>query len=106
VRISDSALVDAAVMADRYIADRFLPDKVSGPHSVWKMLALGQRRIARALLPHLLFTLTPNMGPGQEILVLAALPGRHCLGKHSWKAWLGDKEGFQGGGGGIFWPLK
>ena len=27
VRISDSALVDAAVMADRYIADRFLPDK-------------------------------------------------------------------------------
>ena len=28
VRISDSALVDAAVMADRYIADRFLPDKV------------------------------------------------------------------------------
>ena len=30
VRISDSALVDAAVMADRYIADRFLPDKVRG----------------------------------------------------------------------------
>ena len=27
VRISDSALVDAAVMSDRYIADRFLPDK-------------------------------------------------------------------------------
>ena len=27
VRISDNALVDAAVMADRYIADRFLPDK-------------------------------------------------------------------------------
>ena len=27
VRISDSALVDAAVLADRYIADRFLPDK-------------------------------------------------------------------------------
>ena len=27
MRISDSALVDAAVMSDRYIADRFLPDK-------------------------------------------------------------------------------
>eukprot|EP00798_Chlamydomonas_sp_ICE-L_P013397 gene13397-19248_t len=27
VRISDSALVDAAVLSDRYIADRFLPDK-------------------------------------------------------------------------------
>ncbi|KAK9811777.1 hypothetical protein WJX72_009807 [[Myrmecia] bisecta] len=27
VRISDSALVEAAVMSDRYIADRFLPDK-------------------------------------------------------------------------------
>ncbi|KAK9861322.1 hypothetical protein WJX84_009348 [Apatococcus fuscideae] len=27
VRISDNALVEAAVMADRYIADRFLPDK-------------------------------------------------------------------------------
>ncbi|GMH37305.1 hypothetical protein BSKO_05178 [Bryopsis sp. KO-2023] len=27
VRISDSALVEAAVLADRYIADRFLPDK-------------------------------------------------------------------------------
>ncbi len=33
VRISDSALVDAAVMADRYIADRFLPDKVRTCHS-------------------------------------------------------------------------
>ncbi len=28
VRISDSALVEAAVLSDRYIADRFLPDKV------------------------------------------------------------------------------
>ncbi len=28
VRISDGALVDAAVLSDRYIADRFLPDKV------------------------------------------------------------------------------
>ena len=27
VRISDSALVDAAVLSSRYIADRFLPDK-------------------------------------------------------------------------------
>jgi len=27
VKISDSALVDAAVLSDRYIADRFLPDK-------------------------------------------------------------------------------
>eukprot|EP00899_Mesostigma_viride_P006996 jgi/Mesvir1/16298/Mv14226-RA.2 len=27
VRISDSALVEAALLADRYIADRFLPDK-------------------------------------------------------------------------------
>ncbi|MEW5310494.1 MAG: hypothetical protein WDW38_002289 [Sanguina aurantia] len=27
VRISDSALVEAAVLSDRYIADRFLPDK-------------------------------------------------------------------------------
>eukprot|EP00210_Caulerpa_lentillifera_P007379 g7052.t1 len=27
VKISDSALVDAAILADRYIADRFLPDK-------------------------------------------------------------------------------
>eukprot|EP00884_Botryococcus_braunii_P017669 jgi/Botrbrau1/4586/Bobra.60_2s0072.1 len=27
VRISDSALVDAAILSDRYIADRFLPDK-------------------------------------------------------------------------------
>lgn len=27
VRISDSALVEAAVLADRYISDRFLPDK-------------------------------------------------------------------------------
>lgn len=27
MRISDSALVDAAVLSDRYIADRFLPDK-------------------------------------------------------------------------------
>eukprot|EP00798_Chlamydomonas_sp_ICE-L_P028772 gene28772-31954_t len=27
VRISDSALVDAAVLSERYIADRFLPDK-------------------------------------------------------------------------------
>lgn len=27
VRISDSALVEAAMLADRYIADRFLPDK-------------------------------------------------------------------------------
>jgi ATP-dependent Clp protease ATP-binding subunit ClpB len=27
VRISDSALVEAAVMSDRYISDRFLPDK-------------------------------------------------------------------------------
>jgi hypothetical protein len=31
VRISDSALVEAAVLADRYISDRFLPDK--GPYS-------------------------------------------------------------------------
>lgn len=28
VRITDGALVSAAVMSDRYIADRFLPDKV------------------------------------------------------------------------------
>jgi hypothetical protein len=28
VSISDNALVEAAVLADRYIADRFLPDKV------------------------------------------------------------------------------
>lgn len=28
VRISDSALVEAAVLSDRYLADRFLPDKV------------------------------------------------------------------------------
>lgn len=27
VKIRDSALVEAAVLADRYIADRFLPDK-------------------------------------------------------------------------------
>lgn len=27
VRINDSALVEAAIMSDRYIADRFLPDK-------------------------------------------------------------------------------
>jgi ATP-dependent Clp protease ATP-binding subunit ClpA len=27
VRISDDALIDAAVMSDRYISDRFLPDK-------------------------------------------------------------------------------
>lgn len=27
VRINDEALVDAAVESDRYIADRFLPDK-------------------------------------------------------------------------------
>ena len=27
VRISDSALVDAAELSNRYIADRFLPDK-------------------------------------------------------------------------------
>ena len=27
VRISDSALVEAAVLSDRYISDRFLPDK-------------------------------------------------------------------------------
>ena len=27
VRIRDSALVSAAVLSDRYIADRFLPDK-------------------------------------------------------------------------------
>ena len=27
VRISDSALVEAAILSDRYIADRFLPDK-------------------------------------------------------------------------------
>ena len=27
VRIQDSALVGAAVMSDRYISDRFLPDK-------------------------------------------------------------------------------
>ena len=27
MRISDSALVDAAVLSSRYIADRFLPDK-------------------------------------------------------------------------------
>ncbi len=27
VRISDGALVEAAVASDRYIADRFLPDK-------------------------------------------------------------------------------
>jgi len=27
VRISDSALVDAAILSDRYVADRFLPDK-------------------------------------------------------------------------------
>ena len=27
VRIEDAALVAAAVMSDRYIADRFLPDK-------------------------------------------------------------------------------
>jgi ATP-dependent Clp protease ATP-binding subunit ClpB len=32
VRISDSALVAAAVLADRYISDRFLPDK--GPLSL------------------------------------------------------------------------
>ena len=30
VRINDSALVEAAVLSDRYIADRFLPDKVRG----------------------------------------------------------------------------
>lgn len=28
VRIRDSALVEAAVLSDRYISDRFLPDKV------------------------------------------------------------------------------
>ncbi len=28
VKITDEALVDAAVESDRYIADRFLPDKV------------------------------------------------------------------------------
>ena len=27
MRINDSALVEAAIMSDRYIADRFLPDK-------------------------------------------------------------------------------
>ena len=27
VRINDTALVEAAIMSDRYIADRFLPDK-------------------------------------------------------------------------------
>lgn len=27
VRINDSALVEASIMSDRYIADRFLPDK-------------------------------------------------------------------------------
>ena len=27
MRISDSALVEAAILSDRYIADRFLPDK-------------------------------------------------------------------------------
>ena len=27
MRINDGALVEAAVMSDRYIADRFLPDK-------------------------------------------------------------------------------
>lgn len=31
VRIRDSALVEAAVLSDRYIADRFLPDKVPPP---------------------------------------------------------------------------
>lgn len=27
MRINDTALVEAAIMSDRYIADRFLPDK-------------------------------------------------------------------------------
>ncbi len=31
VKITDEALVDAAVESDRYIADRFLPDKVCDP---------------------------------------------------------------------------
>lgn len=45
VRISDSALVEAAVLSDRYIADRFLPDKVGrGEASV-----IGSRGGGRAL---------------------------------------------------------
>lgn len=36
VKISDSALVSAAVLAGRYITERFLPDK--GTHTIWFML--------------------------------------------------------------------
>ena len=45
VRISDSALVDAAVMSDRYIADRFLPDKAR-PLAVSRLACAALRVVA------------------------------------------------------------
>ena len=66
VRISDSALVDAAVLSDRYIADRFLPDKAIDlvsqkdlilPMSVSDLLIIsrheGKRLCLILLLAHL-----------------------------------------------------
>jgi hypothetical protein len=43
VRITDSALVEAAALSDRYITERFLPDKVRG----W--LVLGEDSALRRL---------------------------------------------------------
>jgi len=39
VRISDTALVDAAILSDRYISGRFLPDK--GSNYYLKIITLG-----------------------------------------------------------------
>lgn len=38
VRISDSALVEAAILSDRYISGRFLPDKGKYPYKEWNNL--------------------------------------------------------------------
>jgi ATP-dependent Clp protease ATP-binding subunit ClpB len=46
VRITDGALVAAASLSNRYITDRFLPDKVSGT------VLLLTRRILRAAISH------------------------------------------------------
>lgn len=44
VKISDSALVSAAVLADRYITERFLPDKGRVSESSWPCLhSLGKK---------------------------------------------------------------
>ena len=67
VKITDEALVDAAVESDRYIADRFLPDKVlrcmhrcNGNAPLMITAALRASSLARAKLCSSVSTSNPS----------------------------------------------